>query len=360
MKRKNSYIELLRFIMCLVILVHHSGFVRAVDSSIILPFGALAADFFFMITGYFAYAHFTKSEQKSEDKNCISMKYWMGYTINKLKRVFPYAAFGIIIIYALEFFRPAIETPLPERFIKLQNIFFELTVMPMSGVMPIDMMSYRNSPLWFLSAMLIALPILMYLISRYKDLFTGYIVWILPALIYAWMTVKLNGICSWTEYSGFLYGGVIRAFADMMVGCAIYIAAKAIEERADSIGMTGRVLITALELLLLCIALFEFNRILSSYDQIFVIYVMAVMLAITLSNVSLTAKIDNKFINYLGSLSMPVYCLHWGVYQYVARGMLRIKLSYVQGVMITLIICIVVAVVMKTVLNKISIKKANA
>lgn len=356
MKKKNSYIELLRFLMCIVIVLHHSGFLADESIRMPFPFGALAADFFFMLTGYFAYAHLLRREDNQDVYKDGTMRYWMKYTLGKLKRVLPYAALGIVAIYVLEFFWPSEEIPIVDRFMRLQNMPFELTLTPMLGVIPIDLFNYRNAPLWFLSSMMVALPLLMFLIKKYKDVFTSYLVWFLPAMLQAWMVVTYGGVCPWTQFSGIVYCGVIRAFGDMMMGCAIYIAAKALGEKLKTSGVAIKLAMTILELGMLVFIFLEFHRGLAPYDQIFVLYVIEVMLIIAMSGCSYTSKIGGPLFEGLGKLSMPIYCIHWAVYQYVARFCTGI--GYWEGIALTFGICLVISIIMVGVQASIGKKKA--
>ena len=355
MKKKNGYIELLRFLMCIVIVIHHSGFVADSSVRMIFPFGALAADFFFMVTGYFAYAHLLRKESDENAFKDGNMKYWMKYTLGKLKRVLPYAALGIVAIYVLEFFWPSEQLPLIDRLMKLQNMPFELTLTPMLGVIPIDLFNYRNAPLWFLSSMMIALPVLMFLVKRYRDVFTSYVIWFLPAMLQAWMVVTYGGVCPWTQFSGIMYCGVIRAFGDMMMGCAIYIAARAFSDYMKNSKVITRVVLTMLEVGMLGFILVEFRRGLAPYDQIFVLYIIALMLIITMSGVSYTAKIGGPVFEVLGKISMPIYCMHWAVYQYVAKFIPGI--GYIEGIALTFAICALLSGIMVFALANVGKKK---
>lgn len=352
MKKKNSYIELLRFLMCIVILIHHSGFVQDEDIVMMFPFGALAADFFFMVTGYFAYAHLLGKE-KSEVAGTNTMKYWMNYTVGKLKRVLPFAAVGIVSIYALEFFWPREADPIIDRVLRLQNMPFELTLSPMLGVIPMTLYDLRNAPLWFLSAMFVALPLLMYLVSKYRDVFMHYVIWFLPPIAFCWMVTNYDGVCPWAQYSGIIYCGVIRAFADMMMGVSIYVAARALEKKLGEADITVKFPVTVCELALLALIGYEMHRMLAPYDQILVLYLIAIMLVIAFSGASLTSMINSRFINYLGKLSMPIYCMHWGVYQYVAK-FLRRSLGYWGSVGVTFAICVVLSVLLMLIIDAVA------
>lgn len=351
MKKKNSYIELLRFLMCIVIIIHHSESVADEGTVALFPFGALAADFFFMVTGYFAYAHLVSRENSKNADGLNTMKYWMQYTLGKLKRIFPYAAVGIIGIYALDFFLPGEELSITDRLLGAQYIPFELALSTMLGAMPVDLFSLHNAPLWFLSAMFVALPLLMYLISKYRDVFMNYVIWFLPAILQAWMVVNYGGVCPWAQYSGFIYCGIIRAFANMMMGVGIYVVSRAVEKKMADADITVKFPITILELVLLAISGYEMHRLLGPYDQVVVLYMFAAILVIVFSGSSYTSKISSNVINFLGKLSMPIYCLHWGVFRYMAR-FYNNTFTYWESVAITFAACVVISIVMMLIIEK--------
>lgn len=336
--------------MCIVIVLHHSAFLATPDTQMMFPLGSLAADFFFMLTGYFAYAHFVRNEKSEEANRENIMKYWMSYTLKKLKKVLPYCVISILGIYILEFFCRSEGLPLVDRIMRLQNLPFELTLTPMLGIIPLDFGNYRNSSLWFLSAMMITLPLLLYLIEKYKDFMTSYVIWFLPGIIQAWFLVNYGGICVWGTYSGLLYLGVVRAFSDMMMGCAIYLAARALERKMENAKGIIRLCFTITELLLLLLTFKQFTRALSGADQIFSLYVMAAMLIIATSGISHTSKISGSAFDFLGQLSMPIYCIHWTVYQYVACFL---RPGYYKGIICILVICIALSAFLISVISRI-------
>ena len=344
--KKNGYIELLRFILCLVIVIHHSGFVSP-DGSTFFKSGALAADAFFMITGYFTIRHIEKAGVV-ENK----MEYAMKYTLKKLLRVLPYAAIGTFIAYLLIIIQKPSDAPFMDYIITLQNMPFELILAPMTGVMNPDLSTYHNAPLWFLSSMLIGLPWVIYLALRFRDVFKNYLVWFVPAFLEAWMVISYGGACPWQQYSGLLYSGVIRGFAGMMLGCSIYYAANALSTKCIQIKKGTKIALTLLEVLLLVFVVYYMHRELTGYDEVFTLYVIGVVLTLAFSRISFTSQLNGSLFSKLGSITMPIYCMHWGVYQWV--GTYLGHLGYLICVAITLAICIVLSVICMCIFNRLN------
>lgn len=344
--KKNSYIELLRFIFCLIIVIHHSGFVSA-DGSTFFGSGALVADAFFMITGYFTIRHIEK-EGEVTDK----MAYAMKYTVKKLLRVLPYAAIGTFIAYVLIIVQKPADAPFMDYIITLQNMPFELILAPMTGVINTDLSTYHNAPLWFLSSMLIGLPWVIYLALRFRDVFKNYLVWFVPAFLEAWMVVTYGGACPWQQYSGILYSGVIRGFAGMMLGCSIYYASNALSRRCAGMKSITKTALTILEVLLLVFTIYYMHRELTGYDEVFTLYVIGIVLTFAFSGVTFTSSVKGSFFAKLGSITMPIYCMHWGVFQWV--GAYLGHLGYPLCVGITLAICIVLSIVSMYIINRLN------
>lgn len=341
MKKKNGYIELLRFIFCIVIVIHHSGFLAS-DEELFFPHGNLIADFFFMLTGYLAYSNVI-----SHKKEANHMSESLSYTLKKLKRVFPYAAVGTIIIYILEFFWTLDEVSFTDRILRLQNLPFELLFMPMTGAIPVNLFSIRNAPLWYLSALLMALPIMMYLASRFEDIFKGWIMWFIPPIVYCYLVTNYGGVAAYAQYSGIVYSGVIRAFADLCIGASTFVVASWLQNKNGQKRKGMKILISFVEIAMLLYVLYSCHRNLAEYDQIVVIYVMALMLSVSFGNVSSLSGINGKIFDFLGRLSMPIYCLHWGVYKYLER--FTPDMDYWIGIIIVLVVSIAVSVLMMTI-----------
>lgn len=332
-KSKNYYIELLRFIFCMVIVLHHSGFVSK-DGLGLFPSGGVIADAFFMLTGYFACSHIARMQSLPEKK----MKYSIKYTLDKLVKVLPYAAFGVVISYLLEIIHMT-EWSFGDLFEKLASMIGEILLFPMVGILKTDLVHFRNAPLWFLSAMLVALPILMYLAMRYEDVFTNYIIWFAPLFIEGWMVRTYGGALPWMDYHLLVCSGAIRGFASMMIGFAIYHASIKLSEMN-----INKALASIAELITLVIIALNIFRGVNGYDEVATILLIAVMLTLALSEKTITSDIQISLFGYLGKISLPVYCIHWGIYKWVSAYLGG--LSYALAVVVTIAVSVIASVIL--------------
>lgn len=337
---KNYFIELLRFVFCIVIFLHHSGFLVPVGTD--FPFsrtGLYAVEFFFILTGALAMRHFD-----GRDDIDMPMKQAMSYTIGKLRRVFPYAALGIVLAYAWYFISSFNEVGFKDLVFGRWNILLELLLLPMTGVMSTSMDYYLNTPLWFLSVLLICLPLVVYLAIKCRDFFTYYLSWLLPLMIHGFLINVYGGVGVWGEYTGFVYAGVLRGLSDLMLGCFVYTLSKWIA----SCEKCPVFLVSIVEVLsyIFCIWVFKAN--LGGYTCEFAVLLLAFAIGISISGRSLTARSTSAF-SHLGALSLPIYCLHWPVYRfltYFAPGIERVK-----GLMIALVASIILSELVNAVIR---------
>ncbi len=342
-KDKNYFIELLRFVFCTIIVLHHSAFMRPLGSSVLFKYGAFSVEFFYMLMGYFSIKH-VEDHRDSVRGMTDATK----YTVKKLIRLLPYTTIAIVGAYLPEFFIRS-DLSLVERLKIFQNLPSELLIMPMTGQIDISLGSYRCAHLWFLSSMLIVLPIVMYLSVKCNDLFKGWLVWFLPFMLLGYIRFRWGGIFSWDVYGSFLYGGIIRAFADILLGGAVYYTVRVIKVKGFNPGRLLRLVFSMGEMILLAFIIFSCNRSeITAFDQMFVVMLTWAMLVISLSGISYSSVVFSgplSFIwSFLGRVSMPIYCLHWTVFRYMLNGLFA-GLGYWLKICINICICIMIYLV---------------
>lgn len=343
-KEKNGFIELCRFLFCGVIFLHHSGFVGNSSTNYRFPAGFLAVEFFFLLSGCFAMKHVLEDKREISEK----MAYSVSYTIGKLKRIFPYAAFGTILAYVWKWYNCVPGTGLKDRFWGIWNLPFELCFLPMTGIMPVDLGSYLNAPLWYLSVMLICLPLVMYLALRVKDLYRSYLVWILPFLINGYLLKEIGSVGTWGQFVGFTYSGVIRGFAELTLGCLVYLVAEKVilwyDNQSSTKAWLVKIVLTMVELGGYGFLFYLCTVSANGYVYEAGILWLAAALAISVSGKSLTGYVKGSIFEFLGKISVPIYCTHWVVYQIVKKY--GASYSYTIKVRIAFLVCVVVAILL--------------
>lgn len=350
-KKRNYYVELLRFIFCILILLHHSGLVSD-DGSGLVPSAGVIADAFFIITGYFACRHIALME-KTPDK---ALKYSLTYTVKKLVKVLPYSVFGIVIIYFLELLHLG-QASLREHITRLYTMFVEMLLLPMLGIMEVNLINLRNAPLWYLSAILIALPVVLLLAIKCNKLFRYVIVWICPLLLEFWMVNTYGGALPWMNRSPiFIYTGAIRGFSSILLGCSVFYASEYLALKCADNVTWKKVLFSIMEITIFVYVLYNIIRGINGYMEVITIYLLALMLIFVFSGVTYTSGLQIEFFGRLGSISLPVYCMHWGVYRWV--GTYLGMLPYVAKILLTFVLCLLASIVLMKIIGLFTKKDA--
>lgn len=242
-----------------------------------------------------------------------SAAYAFQYTVKKLLRILPYTIIGTMMYYVTVIcvehydFRHAI-------YLCLQ-MPLELIQLSMTGATGITL----NYPIWYLSALMITLPILMYCYFLNNDFFENYMITIVPMLLYGWMNNKYHTIGLWHEWIGITYAAVIRAFADLLLGCLVFKLSEKLSGLKYSVFKRG--LLTLVEIggfVAVCLVSMKAR---GGYSFQCAVLLMILSLSITFSTKSWTFGLGGRlFCNIckgLGKLSIPIYCIHASVLKVV-------------------------------------------
>lgn len=166
-----------------------------------------------------------------------------------------------------------------------------------------------NSPLWYLSALLLTLPLLILIMTKYAKLYTYYLCWIIPIILYSFMqttngTMSYWGTDSW-QIAVFCFA---RAISALMIGSIVFYLSRYLKQ--IKINRFVAMLSTPIELLCLIILVTLAFVTDGIYCTMFSILLIVIIFICSFSGLSLTSRINNRFFNYLGTLSLPIYCIH--------------------------------------------------
>lgn len=311
MNKHNYMVDFCRFLAIGIIMTHHS-YIMGYNGDYPFARGWAWVDYFFMLTGYFTIAHFKRKPPKPSTYGRTAVD----YTLNKFKSFMPLAIVCILIQYIVVVYQSH-----PVDWVATLRGFIN---MPYEMLMLSSIFGFNPnlSPLWFVAAMFITLPILCYVVTRFED--AWYILsFLLPMIYYG--KYGVNTVRDWPME-------MYRAFACMAFGTFCYYVAERLREREFS--NLGKFGLTVLEVLSLILAVDLTRK--PEPELVFVVLLFPIQLSIMMSGESFTARINNKMINYLlrwlGSLSMPMFILHWLVGTlisiYAPIGRIRLVLYY--------------------------------
>ena len=289
-QREHNYAcDLYRFLLSIGVMAVHIRWV-GVSSPV---YWWIYVEGFFIITGSLMAKRFDVEKQSFANfsiDECATMA--IKYTWNKLYKLLKYIVPVLLLEYFMQFAVMIADGFKLEKIVTLLLKFS--TEVSMLTVFADESGRYLGT-LWYMSAMLIVLPLLCFLLLRFRKFFTYIVSWIF-VIVY----IAVDGIQT-------LAWGMIaikRAFCFISLGVASYYLGKRITEYCDDKIKKG--IFTMIELLSHCyifVAL-SFDFATSRFH-----YILAFFLGITimLSGCSYSQCLKGDFIKYLGELSAPMF-----------------------------------------------------
>jgi len=321
---KNYFVEYCRFIGTLVIVSHHVIFLTPDYSRPYFFGGWIFVEFFFLLTGYLTTAHFDK--EPITDVNQI-----FTYPLRKIKRLMPYAVCGILLSYAVANCRPGLG--LYQRIKLLIDI--PLNALLLYPSFEGSAINVFNGQLWYVSEILYVLPLVILLLIKCKKVYQYYICWIVPILAYA-ISLHLYGTI---PNVGFI-ASLNRGIGGLMLGSAVYYLVCFLKS-SYPIARRKRVFTVIGQLCLLFIAL---SQIWWSYWDASVEAIFLVIVLIASAFLSEGAFFHSegckKLCDHLGRLSMPIFCIHTAVMEFIQLLFPQLSLRIKFGISVfTILIC---------------------
>ena len=309
-KVRDHRLELMRFIAAMLILVHHSYLVDAplVDR----PYygGYIYVELFFYITGYFTLSHFydLPREEIAGREGRLTLQ----YCFKKWCMLFPYAVVceAAAILFGWLTSDSRTLGALAERcFFSLTELFF----LRESGVS----LNVNIPPLWYVSALMLVLPVFVYLILRHRGFFLAVVMILAPLFDYGYFYetdgnyLLLSPIASGYSRTPDL----ARAFAGLCVGALIYCIARRL--RTLSLARWVRVVLTILEFAAIGGMILIPGVASTAGSNFFTLFLFVLLLLLLASRQTLTANWKLSWCGILGKISLPLYMCHWTIAQFV-------------------------------------------
>lgn len=296
---KNKFIELERFIAASFVLLFHLNLSKC---------SWIFVEFFLLLTGYFTMLHIEKNRDKIAEKE---QWYPIQYTLKKFVKIFPYTMTSIVAAWVMYIIRYDFSIKeafkwflcLPAELLLLNGTGMVADGLPISDTFVSPIMI--NSHLWYVCSMLFALPVVMYLLMHMKKE-KGLIITVIPLFLYGILIMKDGTVSGWHSDSFAFFFLYLRAMAGLLLGALAYYVSKWWKQRKYT--TLGEILLTILEVMsFVFVGIFSYVSNIK-YDAL---YIGLLFLSITLSNagVTYTAKITNAKLDFLGAISLPVYCL---------------------------------------------------
>lgn len=304
MGSRNNLVELARFLFSVLVVGYHIQMTFLGDSTDFFENGALAVEFFFLISGYFLARSIEKISAKEQYNPALESCRFMG---NKVKGVLPthltaiIAVIVVILVCDLGNAGQLLLKGLPSVFLaQMGGVWTE---------------AYANAlivPEWYLSAMLLCMlfivPIALLLRKKIKGIFVILVLIGVLGVIAVGVGLSMN----WTYTTTFVYD--LRAWGEMCAGMFAYYLSAVLSKRDFTAAQS-------IVLKIIEIAGYSVPLILgiipigSSLQPVcMVVAVIGIFLSVSITfagkGVTITNSKVNKVFGYLGSLSLAIYLFH--------------------------------------------------
>lgn len=286
-KQKNPEIEFWRFFFAVVVFLSHIS---------VLPYGALAVDFFFLLTGYLTMASIQNAASKNISKSAFA------FIIHKIKSFYPELLAATFVSIAIALYSQCIDLMvLAQAFKTLVNGM--IPFLKMSGI-GISVTDY-NGATWYLSSMIIGLLVVYPLLVRYRG---HALLLVAGVLICGFLCVyhgALNGVY---DFIYITYEGNIRAIGELLVGSSIYPLVQYLKNHRLTLFCSA--LLSLLKICCIGVIVFISTRHNSSYHGIALCAAILALILIFSEHGIDKNLFNNKLCLFLGALSLPLYLAH--------------------------------------------------
>lgn len=295
---KNRYVELERFIAsCMILMLH-----------LYLSKGSwIFVEFFFLLTGCFTASHIEKRKDFIQENEWYPLE----YTWKKFKKLFPYTTLSLLWLWAIRLVGYDLKG---KGILKwLLCLPTELMMISGSGMVPKGLQISEefytprlfNDHLWYICCMLFVLPFVVSLLMYVKKA-KVIIMTFLPMLLYGILIMKSGTITGWHDPNFAFVFCNIRALAGLLLGAFSYEVSKWWQRLRYP--RFGKIILTLIEVgsFFLVLGISHISNL--SYDALFI---ALLFLSVSLSNsgITYTKKLTPRFFDFLGAISLPIYCL---------------------------------------------------
>ncbi len=400
-KQRNVAIEIWRFVIALAIIGFHTGWIIArscngtngiyMDTSNWFFGSSEVLLIFTLTTGYFMVSHFKKRQKDKEyAKESASARAWE-YTWSRIKGLLPVLILGYIlgVIISTKFFYP--DYNFQQVCTMIVNSMWEFLGFHAAGLRSAGGEFFNlNGTLWFISAIIILGYFLYWGLCKNEDVVAGLLApftfiflggwWCYTGTRGAqtgWSTLGLqlastNGMGgSATDSTAFLgfNNGLLFVLLGMLGGMILYYGIEKLKNYNWKEG--GKIGLTILNLLASALLLWYtiYQPTWFNLDRWTVSLLCILVIGLSLLNKDyltelLNNKVTNKLFQYLGSISLYIYMLHYPIAIMILRALgpntAATSYSFWLIFIPTVVITILFSILIKMILDNTIFKKKES
>ena len=303
-KPRNNLIEFFRFIYSLLVMGYHVQFSYSDDEIDAFENGALAVEFFFILSGYFLPRSLEKLIKDEKSNFIKKVFYFMKNKVTALLNVHLVAIVAVIIIIACCDKSSFFDKFLPG----IPSIFLVHMIIVWSS----DFEKALIIPEWYLSSMLICMLFMVIIFLLFNKIINGIYTTLVLVGIIIIITLITGLATSWNFNKNLVYD--LRAWGEMCLGMfsyylSIYVKGKTYVDCVN-------ILLKFVEMIGYCLpVILGIIPISSDYEGYLMgVTVICIFCAvfITFAGKGIIIKSNkvNHVFGYLGAISLPIYLFH--------------------------------------------------
>ena len=295
--QRNCFLDFLKLIFALIVMISHTSAFADTEANeaYITLLGWFPVHFFFAVSGYFMVVEADKRNSElspAKDAFFAVIKRFKGFALQYWTAL----ALFVIVICIMTF------RDFDSQMVFLSRLLFD--IFPLSAA--IFGHCYIGGHLWYISAMLVMMLPLFYLLFKDRDRF----VYVIAPLLFVLSTMYLVQYGTpYREYNGdidYAVLNLVRALNGLCMGSCAFIMAESIRK------VRSRLVVTVIEALSWIAVLLLWTRKVAFETRFAGFILLIIGLGATLSGVSYTAQIfDKGLCRKFGSLSLAVYLNHY-------------------------------------------------
>lgn len=352
MKIKNGQIELLRFIFSVFVLFFHVEKYILGESStsngVHLGFathGSIGVEFFFLLSGYFMARSVFKKNQSNQPYDLG--KDTFSFMKNKYMSIFIYHIIAFVIIF--------IEQMVINKVSLVRSGIYLLKSIP--GILLIQIVGIGgyipNHVEWYISAMFVTLLILYPLCRKYYSMFVNVFAPIISLYTIGRLIASKKCLTGVLVLEGVFYRGLYRAVGEIALGAILFEVTRNLMKKEYTSSQKRNMKICEI----VCYGM-VFAFIFTTASKSFELQALILLcIGLVMSFVSFSEKsiLNNKFIYYLGKLSLGIYLCQMIAINFA----LALNVSVYSRVLIAIILTISLAIICIALGDKIEKKVTN-
>lgn len=333
---RNGNIEILRFFMCVMVVLFHADI--SVHNVNIGGGGFLAVEFFFMITGYFL-----AQKLKPVEGNYVSHRSileicnesWVNIK-KRIEEVYPVFIMSFLVSALLEVIGND------------QSLTHDMLLLTLSPFTCLFLISFGYPTTghmlvsWYLSSLFFAQWLLYPFVRIYYNIYVKYIAPVICILIVGTYASYFGTLDVTSAEIGFIRGGCLRAIVMISMGMVVYELSCKLREIHFTV--TGIRLLTITEIFMwmaVFAGMFFLPDGLSQNWELLILFMMIMALIVTLCRKSrLYGRLNYGVVMFVGRLSKTWFLNHlaWLHFWPSITRRIGIELSYAQNIILAFLL----------------------